>query len=97
MKIVVYSDDAERELEDIFQFISANYPAIYRSFEARLRSIITRIGTWPESAPEVAQRPGVRSIVFIRYPYRLFYRVIPERVEVLHIRHSARDDEALST
>lgn len=92
---VVFTDEALRDLDEIFQFISANYPAVYRPFEKRLRTIVTRIGTWPESAQEVVQRPGIRSVPFIRYPYRLFYRVLPDRVEVLHVHHSARDDEPL--
>jgi toxin ParE1/3/4 len=69
---VVFTDDALRDLDEIFQYISANYPAVYRQFENRLKAVATRIGAWPESAQEVAQRPGVRSVPFIRYPYRLF-------------------------
>jgi toxin ParE1/3/4 len=49
-----------------------------------------RIGQWPESAQEVEQRPGIRAVPFIRYPYRLFYQVTSEAVEILHIRHTAR-------
>jgi len=32
-------------------------------------------------------------VPFIRYPYKLFYRVVSERIEVLHIHHTARDDD----
>jgi hypothetical protein len=56
-----------------------------------MQAILTRIGNWPESAQEIVGRPGVRSVSFIRFPYRLFYRVIAERIEVLHVHHSARD------
>jgi len=91
---VVFTDDALCDLDDILRYISTNYPGVQSSFENRLRMIVTRIGTWPESAHEVAQRPGVRSVPFLRYPYRLFYRVTSGRVEVLHVHHSARDDEA---
>jgi hypothetical protein len=52
-----------------------------------------RIGTWPESAQEIVDRADVRSVPFIRYPYRLFYRVLVDRVEVLHVHHTSRDDE----
>jgi toxin ParE1/3/4 len=94
---VVFTDDALRDLDDILHFISTNYPGVYAPFEKRLRTIVTRIGTWPESAQQVAQRPDVRSVPFIRYPYKIFYQVLPDRVEVLHIYHSARDDEERST
>ena len=90
---VVFTDDALRDLDEIFQYISAHYPAVYLRFENRLKAIATRIGTWPESAQEVTQRAGVRSVPVIRYPYRLFYRVRAERVEILHVHHVARDDD----
>ena len=93
---VVFTEDALRDLDKILQYISANYPNVYGPFEKRFRTIVTRIGTWPDSAQEIDQRPNVRSVPFIRYPYRLFYRVLPGRVEVLHVHHSARDDDARS-
>lgn len=90
---VVFTEDALRDLDEILSYISQNYPAIYRPFEDRLRAIVTRIRTWPESAQEVATRAGVRSVPFIRYPYRLFYRVLADRIEILHVHHSARDED----
>ena len=90
---VVFTDNALRELDEILHYISLNYPAVYRPFETRLRTIVARIGRWPESAQEIEQRPGIRSVPFIRYPYKLFYRVLRDRVEVLHVHHGARDEE----
>jgi len=90
---VVFTDDALRDLDEILQYISQHYPLVYEPFEKRLRTIVTRIGAWPESAQEVEQRPGIRSVPFIRYPYKIFYRILPDRIEVLHIHHSAREDE----
>ena len=90
---VVFTDDALRDLDEILQFISANYPGVYSPFETRLRAIVMRIGSWPESAQEVVQRPYIRSVPFIRYPYKIFYRVLSDRVEILHVHHSARDDD----
>ena len=55
---VVFTDDALRDLDEIFQYISANYPAVYRQFENRLKAVATRIGAWPESAQEVAPTSG---------------------------------------
>ena len=92
---VVFTDDALRDLDEILQYISEHYPAVYRQFETRLRTIVTRIGTWPESAQEVDQRPGIRSVPFIRYPYKIFYQVLTDRVDVLHVHHSARDNEGV--
>lgn len=91
---VVFTEDALHDLDEILSYISENYPGVYPLFEQRLRAIITRIGTWPESAQEVAPRADTRSVPFIRYPYRLFYRVLADRIEVLHVHHTARDVDA---
>jgi hypothetical protein len=34
--------------------------------------VIARIGDWPDSAQEVAERPGVRTVPLIRYLYKVF-------------------------
>ena len=89
---VVYTRDALRDLEKILTFIDANYPAVAPAFVARLRMIERRIGRWPESAAKVEQRPEVRMASFIRYPYKLFYRIGQDAVEVLHVHHVAQQD-----
>ena len=87
---VVYTDEALADLEAILEFIASHYPASYASFERRLQTIEARISAWPQSAQEVAQRPGVRAMPLIRFPYRIFYRIQNEVVEILHIYHAAR-------
>jgi plasmid stabilization system protein ParE len=86
---VIYTDEALRDLDKILEFIELNYPNISAAFEERLRAIERRIGRWPKSAEEVVQRPGVRVIPLIRYPYKLFYRISNDAIEVLYIHHAA--------
>jgi len=43
-----------------------------------------------ESAPRVIERPGIRVFPLIRYPYKIFYRVLEDRIRILHIRHTSR-------
>jgi toxin ParE1/3/4 len=64
--------------------------AVAAALEARIREIATHIAEHPEGAQAVAGRPGVHVVPLIRYPYRLFYRVLPDRVRILHIRHTSR-------
>jgi toxin ParE1/3/4 len=87
---VVFTEEALRDLDEILHFIGRNYPTITTAFEKRLRTLLGRIGMWPKSAQEVGDRPGVRSAPLIRYPYRIFYRVTEDAVEILHIHHGAR-------
>ena len=58
---VVFTGEALAGLDGILAFIAKNYPAIYDAFQSRLQSILTRIGEWPESAQEVADRPDFAS------------------------------------
>ena len=89
---VVYTDEALRDLDEILTYITANYPTAYAPFEKRLHTAVARIGAWPESAAEVVQRPGVRMVSLVRYPYKMFYRVTPDAVEILYIHHAARQE-----
>jgi plasmid stabilization system protein ParE len=65
---------------------------LVESIERRLRAVVERIGQWPQSGRVVEERPGVRVVPLVPYPYRLFYLVTDERVEILHLHHAARDD-----
>jgi toxin ParE1/3/4 len=87
---VIYTDEALRDLEEILAFIELNYPTIFTAFEERLRAIEQRIGRWPKSPREVEERPSVRVVPFVRYPYKLFYQIADDVIEVLHIHHAAR-------
>jgi plasmid stabilization system protein ParE len=87
---VVYTDEALRDLDEILTFIAAKYPTISAPFEMRLSAVVERIARWPQSAQEVDQRPGVRVVPLIRYPYKVFYQVTATAVEILHIHHAAR-------
>ena len=87
---VIFTEPALDDLEEIRAYIEQNYPSIRRSFERRLTAVIAHIGRWPEGSRRVAARPSVRVMPLIRYPYKVFYQVTEQGVEVLHIRHGAR-------
>lgn len=91
---VIYTEEALENLDGILGYISSNYPAVYEAFQSRLRSVINRIGDWPDSAQEVAERPGVRVVPLIRYPYKVFYRNTGQAIEILYIHHAARNEYA---
>lgn len=89
---IVYTDDARRDLRRILRFIAAKYPTAYGPFEKRLQASMRRVEQWPESAQSVAGRPGIRVVPLVRYPYKIFYRVSGDAVEILYIHHAARRD-----
>jgi plasmid stabilization system protein ParE len=64
--------------------------AVALALEARIRDIVAHISENPEAAPRVTERDGVRMFPLTYYPYKLFYRVLVDRVRILHIRHTSR-------
>ena len=64
--------------------------AVVAEIEDRIRDVIQRIAELPDSAPQSPERPGLRAALLIRYPFRIFYRVVDGRIQIVHIRHTAR-------
>ena len=87
---VRYTEVALRELDDILAFIASNYPTALQPFQRRLHAVEKRIAKWPQSTQRVVQRPGVHVAPLIQYPYKLFYLIADDTIEILHIHHSAR-------
>jgi toxin ParE1/3/4 len=87
---VVYTPAALRDLDEIAEWLAVHYPTIAPSVERRIRAVTAHIGRWPESARRSAKRAGVRVIPIGRYPYKIFYRIAADAVEILHVHHAAR-------
>jgi toxin ParE1/3/4 len=88
---VIYSRQALADLEDIATYYSVNASAaIAQSIEQRFVAVIERIRLAPESGPRVAQRPQVRVAAVVRYPFRIFYRIRGDTIDILPIRHTSR-------
>jgi toxin ParE1/3/4 len=60
------------------------------ALEKRVRDVVGHIAEHPEAAPKVIARPGMRVFPLIHYPYKIFYRVLEDRVRIVHIRHTSR-------
>jgi toxin ParE1/3/4 len=87
---VVYTAAALRDLDEIADWLRLHYPTIARNVELQIRTAVLRISHWPESARRSSKRPEVRVVPVVRYPYKIFYRVAGDTLEVLHIHHAAR-------
>lgn len=87
---VEYSKRAVADLRKIAQDSVPFGEAVAAALEQRLHDVIATIGAHPEAAPRLLERPAIRVIPLVRYPYKIFYRVAGERVRVLHIRHTGR-------
>jgi toxin ParE1/3/4 len=88
---VVFTDEALSDLDDISNWLGIHYPGLGAAVDRRLRVVIGRIGRWPHSGRASKGHPGVRVIPLGRYPYKVFYRVTRDVVEILHIHHVGRE------
>jgi plasmid stabilization system protein ParE len=52
---------------------------VAEALEARIQAVIKRISIAPLSAPQVEGRPGVHVVPLLRYPFKIFYRVLRDR------------------
>jgi toxin ParE1/3/4 len=89
---VVLTSRALDDLRDIRDFIAKRSPANAERFLSRLLSEFDVLEAMPESfarAPEDDLVPYKLRQIILK-PYRILYRVIGHRVEILHIRHGAR-------
>jgi toxin ParE1/3/4 len=88
--IVRWTAGALADLVSIESYQRAHWPDVRAGFERRLTAIELRIAEFPLSAPEVAQRSGVRVATLFEFPYRLFYSVESDEINILSIRHTSR-------
>ena len=88
--IVRWAFGALDDLILIENYQRRHWPESRATFERRLTAIERRIAEFPQSAPEVTQRSGVRVVAFIDLPYRLFYTVESDAIIILAIGHASR-------
>jgi plasmid stabilization system protein ParE len=88
--IVRWTAGALADLISIESYQRLHWRESRAAFDRRLIAIEQRIAEFPLSAPEVTQRPGVRMVAFLDFPYRLFYSVESDVINVLAIRHTSR-------
>jgi toxin ParE1/3/4 len=88
---LIYSKRAIADLDQIAIYYTAHAsPTVAESIGHQLLGVIARIERHPEAAPMVTQRSQVRVATVVRYPFRIFYRVNSETIDILHIRHTSR-------
>lgn len=91
MKRLVFTDQAEADLEAISDYIALDSPVRAVTFIQELRRDCVELRTMPEWYPlfERHRSRGIRRRVHGNY--LIFYRVGAETVEILHILYGAMD------
>jgi plasmid stabilization system protein ParE len=86
---VVLRRDASKDAEQARDYFESQRTGLGQKFVDRLREALGRIGDFPKAYAVVWR--NVRAIRLRRFTYVVFYRVLPDRVEVFSIVDGRRD------
>jgi toxin ParE1/3/4 len=86
---VRYTPEAFADREKIFEYLRERSPSGARHVLASIRDVVRLLGEHPYSGYKTNDRE-VRVKFVVRYPYKIFYRVRNDAVEIVHIRHTSR-------
>jgi toxin ParE1/3/4 len=87
---VIFSPEADTDLEQIADYIAADNPVRAVTFveELKRKALNTRFA--PQAYPRRDDLPGELRMAVHR-PYNILFRVSKERIEIARIVHGARD------
>jgi plasmid stabilization system protein ParE len=90
--VKVHSQKHSASSTTIFNHIAERNPSAAGRVKARIKRAIERLGRHPYSARHT-ERPGIRVLPIVRYPYLVFYTVdeAAQEVHILRIRRSSQD------
>ncbi len=87
---VIWSDRSRRDLENIRAYIGQFKPLAAQRFTARLVATVESLADYPHRGRVVS--PQVRELTTVA-PYLVRYRVTANAVQVVWIKHGARQPE----
>ena|SRR5665811_1852272 len=92
---VVITDEAKADLVDIGEYIRPHNPARAVTFVDELLDRCATLADMPLAFPLIPryENHGIRRCV--HRDYLIFYRVMEDLVEIIHILHGARNYEVL--
>ena len=86
---VRYTPQAFADRERILEYLRERSPGGARRVLASIRDTVRLLGEHPHSGYNTND-PEVRVKFVVQYPYKIFYRVRNDVVEIAHIRHTSR-------
>jgi toxin ParE1/3/4 len=87
--IVRYRARALADIEQIFAYLNPRSPAGAVNVLRSIFESIRLISELPQNSP-TTPIPNVRVRVVRRYRYKIFYRIEPDAVVIVHVRHTSR-------
>lgn len=89
---VVLRPEASRDAEEVRDYLDGQQAGLGQTFLDRLNEVLGRIGAMPALYGAVWR--NVRAARVRRFRHVVYYRVHPDRVEVLAVMHGSRDPSA---
>ena len=86
---VRYTPEAFADQERIFEYLRERSPNGARNVLASILDATVQLADQPRSGYRTDD-PDIRVLFVGRYPYKIFYRVRSDVVEITHIRHTSR-------
>ena len=86
---VILRDRAQNDLRSAFKWYESVRAGLGAQFLAAVQERLENIAEFPEAHPVIYRR--IRRAVVSRFPYLIFYRPAPARIDVLAVLHHARN------
>ena len=86
---VRYTIRAHADLKEIYEYLEQRQPAATQYIKSTIERHIEWLTNFPYMAP-ATDEAGVRELTLTRHPYKIYYEVAGEEVQILHIRHARR-------
>lgn len=86
---VRYTPQAFADRRAIYFYLRQRNPDAALRIDRLIAERTNRLGDNPHLG-RATDRAGIHTIWIAPYPYRVFYRVTEDAIDILHIRHTAR-------
>jgi toxin ParE1/3/4 len=84
-----YTHRAQHDLDAIYTYLDQHSPTVARAVKDLIVRRIAGLADFPFMAPQTGEK-GVFELTIVRYPYKIYYEVDGNEVQILHIRDSRR-------
>ncbi len=91
---IFFSDEAKKNIFEIFDYIAADNQEQAEKFVDRMNAEINNLSLFPYKCREYDGHDknfeNCRILIF--YPYKIFYKIINNNIYIVQIKHGARKD-----
>ena len=85
---LIYHPEAENELLEAARFYEGRVPTLGADFLDQIESAVSVIESDPQRHRIIAE--DVRHYLLPRFPFAIYYRVLPDHLRILAIKHHSR-------